>query len=107
MTTALESDPDLYRFVVTRPLVDRPLPDDPVGGTVSHVTAMLARVLATALPAPERAHILATALVGSVQAVADDWLASSDRAPRAELVETLAALAWDGLAPLVGERPEL
>jgi AcrR family transcriptional regulator len=103
----VESDPDLYRFVVTRPLVDRPLPDDPVGGTVSHVTAMLASVLAAALPAPERAHILATALVGSVQAVADDWLASSDRAPRAELVETLAALAWNGLAPLVGERQEL
>ncbi|HET8988997.1 MAG TPA: TetR/AcrR family transcriptional regulator [Humibacillus sp.] len=97
----VESDPDLYRFVVTRPLVDRPLPDDPVGGTVSQVTAMLAGVLETALPAPTRARVLATALVGSVQAVADDWLASPDRVPRAELVETLTALAWEGLAPLV------
>ena len=97
----VESDPDLYRFVVTRPLVDRPLPDDPVGGTVSHVTAMLTAVLETALPAPEHARVVATALVGSVQAVADDWLASPDRAPRAALVETLTALAWDGLAPLV------
>lgn len=97
----VESDPDLYRFVVTRPLVDRPLPDDPVGGTVSHVTAMLAAVLETALPAPRDARVVATALVGSVQAVADDWLSSPDRAPRAVLVETLTALAWDGLAPLV------
>jgi AcrR family transcriptional regulator len=97
----VESDPDLYRFVVTRPLVDRPLPDDPVGGTVSHVTAMLAGVLEAALPDPGRARLLATALVGSVQAVADDWLGSPDRVPRAELVETLTALAWDGLAPLV------
>jgi AcrR family transcriptional regulator len=97
----VESDPDLYRFVVARPLVDRPLPDDPVGGTVSHVTAMLAAVLETALPAPEHARVVATALVGSVQAVADDWLASPDRAPRASLVELLTALAWDGLAPRV------
>jgi AcrR family transcriptional regulator len=97
----VESDPDLYRFVVTRPLVDRPLPDDPVGGTVSHVTAMLSGVLEAALPAPGQAPILATALVGSVQAVADDWLASSDRVPRGALVATLTDLAWSGLAPLV------
>ncbi|GAA2166036.1 TetR family transcriptional regulator [Humibacillus xanthopallidus] len=97
----VESDPDLYRFVVTRPLVDRPLPDDPVGGTVSHVTTMLSGVLETALPDPARARVLATALVGSVQAVADDWLARADRVPRDELVDTLTALAWSGLAPLV------
>ncbi|HET7802472.1 MAG TPA: TetR/AcrR family transcriptional regulator [Humibacillus xanthopallidus] len=97
----VESDPDLYRFVVTRPLVDRPLPDDPVGGTVSHVTTMLSGVLGAALPDPARARVLATALVGSVQAVADDWLARADRVPRDELVDTLTALAWSGLAPLV------
>jgi len=97
----VESDPDLYRFVVTRPLVDRALPDDPVGGTVSHVTQMLAGVLEAALPAPELGRLVATALVGSVQAVADDWLASPDRSPRAKLVESLTALAWDGLAPLL------
>ena len=68
---------------------------------MSHVTQMLAGVLESALPAPEHARVLATALVGSVQAVADDWLASPDRAPRAELVEMLTALAWDGLAPRV------
>jgi AcrR family transcriptional regulator len=97
----VESDPDLYRFVIARPLVDRPLPDDPVEGTVSHVTQMLAGVLESALSTPEHAWVLATALVGSVQAVADDWLASPDRAPRAELVAMLTALAWNGLAPRV------
>jgi AcrR family transcriptional regulator len=97
----VESDPDLYRFVVTRPLVDRPLPDDPVGGAVSHVTQMLAGLLETALPTADHGRVLATALVGSVQAVADDWLASPERTPRAELVEVLTALAWDGLASRV------
>jgi AcrR family transcriptional regulator len=97
----VESDPDLYRFVIARPLVDRPLHDDPVEGTVSHVTQMLAGVLESALSTPEHAWVLATALVGSVQAVADDWLASPDRAPRAELVAMLTALAWNGLAPRV------
>jgi AcrR family transcriptional regulator len=97
----VESDPDLYRFVIARPLVDRPLPDDPVEGTVSHVTQMLAGVLESALSKPEHAWVLATALVGSAQAVADDWLASPDRAPRAELVAMLTALAWNGLAPRV------
>ena len=89
----VESDPDLYRFVVTRPLVDRALPDDPVGGTVSHVTQMLAGVLG--------GRLVATALVGDGLHGADDWLASPDRSPRAKLVESLTALAWDGLAPLL------
>ena len=68
---------------------------------MSHVTQMLAGVLEAALPAPELGRLVATALVGSVQAVADDWLASPDRSPRAKLVESLTALAWDGLAPLL------
>jgi AcrR family transcriptional regulator len=97
----VESDPELYRFVVTRPLVDRPLPDDPVGGTVSHVTDLLCGALEPALPDPARARLIATALVGSVQAVADEWLASADRPPRAQIVDALTTLAWSGLSPVV------
>src|SRR5262245_14499276 len=101
----VESDTELYRFVVNRPLVDLPLPDDPVGGTVSHVTdqvtALLLRSLSSPDTDPAQARIWAIALVGSVRAVADDWLATADRQPRAELVESLTDLAWQGLSPLL------
>jgi len=101
----VESDTEVYRFVVNRPLVDLPLVDDPVGGTVSQVTDQLTGLLLEALrsPAtdPSRARTWAIALVGSVRAVADDWLATpeGDRAPRAVVVEALTDLACHGLSP--------
>lgn len=99
----VESDPELYRFVVNRPMVDRPLPDDPVGALVGHVTDQLSGMLEASIGgsdiAPPTTRIWAVALVGSVQAVADDWLASSPRPARDELVESLTELAWHGLAP--------
>jgi AcrR family transcriptional regulator len=102
----VESDTEVYRFVVNRPLVDLPIPDDPVGGTVTHVTdqltGLLLRSLSSTSTDPARARAWAIALVGSVRAVADDWLATSDRQPREQLVESLTDLAWHGLAPLLG-----
>lgn len=101
----VESDTELYRFFVNRPLVDRPLADDPVGTTVGHVTEQLTGLLQASFGAshvdPVRARVWAIALVGSVQAVADDWLASPERTPRAELVASLTELAWHGLAPVL------
>ena len=47
------------------------------------------------------------ALVGAVQAVADEWLASPVRVPRAELVESLTEFVWHGLAPVLSpKRPD-
>lgn len=101
----VESDTEVYRFVVNRPLVDRPLADDPVETTVGHVTEQLAALLESSVGSsrmdPAHARVWAVALVGSVQAVCDDWLASSDRVPRGELVELLTRLAWHGLAPIL------
>lgn len=103
----VESDTEVYRFVVNRPLVDRPLTDDPVGGTINQVTDQLTGLLLDSLTAPAtdpaRARTWAIALVGSVRAVADDWLATpeSERVPRADVVASLTELAWHGLAPVL------
>lgn len=107
----VENDTEVYRFVVNRPLVDRPLADDPVEGTAGQVADQLTDHLSRALRVSlagrglpvdalhRRARVWAVALVGSVQAVADDWLAASDRLPREQLVETLTDLTWCGLSP--------
>ncbi len=110
----VESDTEVYRFVVNRPLVDLPLADDPVGGTVEHVTDQLTSLLLESLASPDteraQARTWAIALVGSVRAVADDWLATpqAERAPRAAVVASLTDFAWHGLAPALsssGDRP--
>jgi AcrR family transcriptional regulator len=105
----VESDTEVYRFVVGRPLVDRPIADDPVDGTVTQVTDRLTTLLLDTIDSPDtdpaRARVWAIALVGSVQAVADDWLAAADRLPRARLVEALTDLAWRGLEPVISHQP--
>ncbi|HKX68015.1 MAG TPA: TetR/AcrR family transcriptional regulator [Intrasporangium sp.] len=107
----VESDTHLYRFVVNRPMVDRPLTDDPVGATVGHVTDQLARLFeASSSDGDVTAamwRVRAVALVGAVQAVADEWLASPGRVPRAELVESLTEFVWRGLAPVLSSQPEV
>lgn len=99
----VEADPEVYRFIVTRPLVDRPIGHDPVGGITSHaaeqVSALLRSTLTDVAVDPRVARVWAIALVGMVQAAADDWVADAHRAPRAELVSDLATLAWHGLEP--------
>ena len=104
----VESDAEVYRFVVRRPLVERPLTVDPVEETASQVVAQLTRVLASSLEGADRdprsARVWALALVGSVQAVADDWLRSTERQSRARVVTALTELVWDGLAGALERR---
>ena len=65
------------------------------------LTGLLLEALQSPATDPSRARTWAIALVGSVRAVADDWLATpeADRAPRAAVVDSLTDLAWHGLAP--------
>jgi AcrR family transcriptional regulator len=101
----VEADPEVYRFVVSRPLVGRPLPNDPVEATTDRVVELLVQALPTDQAAPDVARTWALALVGAVHAVADDWLLTPDRPPRQALVATLTRLAWHGLAPVLGPSP--
>ena len=104
----VQSDPEVYRFVVRPPLVDRPLADDLVEETAGQVVDQLSRVLAPSLEAaghdPGMARLWSIALVGSVQAVADDWLRSGVRTPSEELAALLTDLAWRGLSGALGGR---
>src|SRR5215217_1316595 len=68
----------IYRHFEDKAGLYRPLADDPVGGTVDQVTDKLTRLLLDSLSSPTTdpatARTWAIALVGSVRAVADDWL---------------------------------
>lgn len=100
----VEKDPEVYRFIVAAPLLDR-THSDPAADVSGHVAAQLADVLHEALGAagydPSPAPVWAQGVVGMVRAAADAWLAGGpgfSGMPRARLTEHLTTLAWTGLA---------
>lgn len=93
----VERDPDVYRFVLRPPLVEGPVADDHVHGITTRVAELLTEVLEPVAGAG-RAATWATAIVGSVHACANQWMAQPDPAPRAQLTHQLTDLAWGGLA---------
>jgi AcrR family transcriptional regulator len=102
----VERDPEVYRFVVTRPLLDRPVADDPVTGLTNRIADQIATMLAAIMrdqgrdPAP--ATTWGHALVGLVRASADQWIGEPERIPRAELVQRVTDLAWGGISAALG-----
>lgn len=90
----VERDPDIYRFVLTRPLVDPA--SDPVRTISGRIGRQVADVLEVHLrrqhrdPAP--ATLWALAVVASVSAAADHWLNDPDRPPRTEVVAAVTDL---------------
>lgn len=98
----VEKDPEVYRFVVTAPLLDRRGTDDPAGVVTSHIAEQMSRLIAGALEAAGRdtapAPVWGTGVVGMVRAAADEWLARPTSMTRAELTEHLTELAWGGLS---------
>lgn len=102
----VEADPEVYRFVVTRPLLDRPVADDPNTGLVTLIGDQVAGVLAANGHPAQVARTWGHGLVGMVRAAADHWIASPDRVPRADLVAQLTDLACDGLSASVSRRLE-
>ncbi len=98
----LEADPELYRFVVRHPLLDRPVDADPISSLSDLVGDRAAALVAAALveagrdPAP--AGPWGHGLVGLVRAAADWWLRAERPVLRADLAAHLTELAWAGLA---------
>ena len=101
----IESDPEVYRFVVHRPVLDRPVDADPVSGLSTLVGDHVGALIEARLRAEGRDHAAAVAwghgLVGLVRAAADHWLDDPARMPRAELTAHLTRLTWGGLAGLL------
>lgn len=97
----VEQDPELYRFVIRRPLVDVPPEADPVAGLTDAIAGRLTDIFAASLRAagqdPAPAATWGHALVGYVREAADRWLADPQRPPRAQVVEHLAQFASIGL----------
>jgi AcrR family transcriptional regulator len=98
----IEHDPEVYRFVVHRPLVDRELGADPVADLVSLIGDQVADVIAEQLaaagtdaaPAVPWGH----GVVGMVRSAADNWVARPAEMSRDQLADHLTALAWTGLS---------
>ena len=106
----VETDPEVYRFIVTAPMV--PAGERPDGDVAAGMTDRIARHVADLVGSSLGTHdtsptprLWGVAVVGMVRATADAWLAaggattgqSSD-----ELADDLTTLVWDGLGSLSG-----
>ncbi|HEX2073316.1 MAG TPA: TetR family transcriptional regulator [Geodermatophilus sp.] len=101
----LEADPELYRFVVRHPLLDRPVDADPVSNLSDLVGDQAAALVAVALERAGRDPAAAApwghGLVGLIRSAADWWLRTDRPMPRAQLAAHLTDLAWAGLSGVV------
>ena len=103
----LESEPQIYRFLVHRAQSERREVHDAIGAFVREVAQEVAAVTRRELEvggdesADDFAEALAFAVVGAVQ-MAGDWWLERRRMPRAQLVDQLVTLVWDGFESYVG-----
>ncbi|MCO1660107.1 TetR family transcriptional regulator [Pseudonocardia humida] len=110
----VEADPEVYRYVVHRPLLERDLVrggGDPVGDLVSRIGAEAAVVIAAHLAAHGRDTTAAApwghGLVGLVHAATDNWLAHPAAMSRDQLAAHLTDLAWAGLSGVLPRPKEV
>ncbi len=101
----IEHDPEVYRFVVHRPLVDKALAEDPVADLATLVGDQAAAVIAAQLIRSGKDATAATtwghAIVGLVRGAGDNWLTRPAGVSRELLASQLTDLAWSGLSGVV------
>jgi AcrR family transcriptional regulator len=116
----IESDPELYRFVVHRPLWVQPTAaradapgesPDPVNDLVTVIGDEIAAVIAQRLRGSgtepgDAARPWGHAIVGLVRGAADDWLLRPGAMTRDRLTTHLTDLAWTGLSGLASQLQE-
>lgn len=93
--TLVERDPEIYQFVVTRPLGEHPV-DDPVTGITGRIGNEVADAFRVWLRRngldPRPANTWGHGVVGFVWAIADKWITTGHQRPRADIVEFTARL---------------
>ena len=104
----LEADPELYRFVVHPPGMDRAGPD-PIGSLSDLVGEQAAAAVSVALQQagrdPAAAKPWGHGVVGMVRSAADWWLSADRPMIRSELAAHLTELAWAGLSGVLASDP--
>ena len=105
----VEADPEVYRFVVSHPFLERPASRDPVQGLSGAIADETARTITAHLRAAgardTSAGVLAHGLVAMIRSTADRWIADPSRVPAAVLVHDLTELAWGGLGAVLTGPP--
>jgi AcrR family transcriptional regulator len=98
---SVEEQPQIYRFLVERAAAEVPDVRGQVVGFVRRFGDELAAGIASepelAGIDPQRAVIWAHAIAGMVQSTGDWWL-DHPEVPRAQVVDELVALLWDGFS---------
>jgi AcrR family transcriptional regulator len=101
--TLIEAEPELYRFVVRRPLLDRAvtLGQDPVADYMNVLGARISRILGDVLREvgldSGAAEPWGYGMVGMVHSAGDWWLERQSMS-RSALAEYLTSLIWGGLS---------
>ena len=100
----IETDPELYRFVVHQHTLDRPA-SDPMASLSDLVGQQAAAAISVALQQaghdPAAAAPWGHGVVGLVRSAADWWLRAERPMLRTELAAHLTDLAWAGLSGVV------
>jgi AcrR family transcriptional regulator len=97
----VQRDPEIYRFVMSRPLVDTD--DDPVSGLTMRIGQQVAAVLCRHGYTSARADAWGHGLVGFVRAATDQWIRAGMVREPAEVADDLAVLftpAFAATAPV-------
>lgn len=101
----VESDTQLYRFLVRTAVTSEPGGNEALGAFLSEISSRIAVVVSEQLAARKvdtgMAEPWAWALVGAVHHAGDWWL-ERRTITRARLVDHLMALLWDGIAAHAG-----
>ncbi len=88
----VQRDPEIYRFVMSRPLVEGDLTDDPVTGLTMRIGQRIAELLQAGGLAADRADTWGHGLVGCVRAATDQWIRAGMNRPAPDVADDLSEL---------------